>query len=97
MKKLVNEKRKEQWSMRKREFDESDGLKDGSDSYDNPKKKHLLVQVHVYTSESDVVDEYDEAVKQENEENDEDGIPFADDDTDDSNDTGAKAVKQEES
>jgi hypothetical protein len=71
--------------------------KDGSDSYDNPKKKHLLVQVHVYTSESDVVDEYDEAVKQEDEENDEDGIPFADDDTDDSDDTGAKAVKQEES
>ena len=71
--------------------------KDGSDSYDNPKKKHLLAQVHVYTSESDVVDEYDEAVKQEDEENDEDGIPFADDDADDSNDTGAKAVKQEES
>jgi len=70
--------------------------KDGSDSYDNPKKKHLLVQVHVYTSESDVVDEYDEAVKQEDEEDDEDGIPFSDY-TDEENDTGAKAVKQEES
>ena len=44
--------------------------KDGCESSENPNKRHLLVQVHVYTKDSDVVDEYDEAVKREDEEND---------------------------
>ena len=53
--------------------------------------------MHVYTKDSDVVDEYDEAVKQEDEENgggDEGGFT---DDANDTNDTGAGAIKQEES
>lgn len=40
--------------------------KDGFDNADNVRRRNLLEQVHVYTKESDF-DEYDEAVKQEEE------------------------------
>lgn len=60
--------------------------KDGLENADNMRRRNLLEQVHVYSREPDL-DEYDEAVKQEGQEEgtvkqdpeEDDGIPYADD------------------